>query len=102
MGNNCTFSASSGVDTPALTLDTLNECVRKMNEIAEKPYRKLLSDNGFDPDKDMVVFSEELAQEIGLDVSRVPPTMKNRVKFSKYATGIVLIKNTLPFGPMRP
>ena len=96
-GGSASTELLNSTSAPVLTVDTIRECQQKIYALQEKPYRELLASKGFDPDRDMIVFSTDAAQALGIDEQQIPPGMRDRVKINKHVEGgPYLVKNTLP------
>jgi len=72
-------TASKGRFYESFTLETLTKLINEQVAEEEAPFRKLLSDNGFDPDVDYLYISKEYAEEHDITI---PKSLRGRVLIS--------------------
>jgi hypothetical protein len=72
-------------NSDCFTMEKLNEAMKIMDEFDSKVeawLRKILSDKGFDPDRDLIILPRVAAKEMGLSEENIPRSMQSQVRIT--------------------
>ena len=73
----------------SFTLDDLNEAMDKLESIEIDFWKNIYVEKGFDPDKDLIVMCNEVAEDLNIKKDKIPKIFRGRISFSDMLDGNV-------------